>query len=197
MDQRETSLPYKAGMEEGKGNRKREVNMWKGLKRHKVIKITKNVSSYTHSRFSITYLMFPICLMMKSLRFLFAVLSHMKAFYDDCACMRTDLQGPPMLFTMRSLFAAFSLSVCSCCMLMTKNMVFQCHPYWKALTCNRRHKSQPITHISKHTASLLGKMTGQAIRYWFILSDTVASNLNSLTIQVCRVEDLLKSSLPT
>lgn len=100
---------YKAGMEEGKGNRKREVNMWKGLKRHKVIKITKNVSSYTHSRFSITYLMFPICLMMKSLRFLFVVLSHMKAFYDDCACMRTDLQGPPMLFTMRSLFAAFSL----------------------------------------------------------------------------------------
>ena len=87
---------------------------------------------------------------------------------------------------------SFSLSVCSCCMLMTKNMVFQCHPYWKALTCNRRHKSQPITHISKHTASLLGKMTGQAIRYWFILSDTVASNLNSLTVQVCRVEDLLK-----
>lgn len=131
MDQRETSLPYKVGMEEGKGNRKREVNMWKGLKRHKVIKITKNVSSYTHSRFSITYLMFPICLMMKSLRFLFAVLSHMKAFYDDCACMRTDLQGPPMLFTMRSLFAAFSLSVCLLSFLM-------CHQCW----VNHTHKNQ-------------------------------------------------------
>lgn len=78
---------------------------------------------------------------------------------------------------------SFSLSFCSCCMLMTKNIVFQCHPYWKSLTCNRRHKSQPITHISKQTASLLGKMTGQAIRYWFTLSDTVVSNLNSPTIQ--------------
>lgn len=86
--------------------------MWKGLKGQKVIKITKNVSSYPHSAFSITYLMFPICLMMKSLWFLFAVLSHMTAFYDDCACMRTDLPGPPMLFTVRSLFAACSQSVC-------------------------------------------------------------------------------------
>ena len=124
-------------MEEGKGNRKREVNMWKGLKRHKVIKITKNVSSYTHSRFSITYLMFPICLMMKSLRFLCAVLSHMKAFYDDCACMRTDLQGPPMLFTMRYHLTPVRMTITKkstnnkCCRACGEKGTLLIQPIWK------------------------------------------------------------------
>lgn len=102
--------------------------------------------------------------------------------------------SPPPLPLFTSLFLSQSvLAACWWPKIWSSSVILT----GKALTCNRRHKSQLITHISKHTASLLqGRWQAS---HWYCCSFYQIQwpqNFEFPTIQVCRVEDLLKSNSP-